>query len=165
MSSHGLVTTVAYQLGPSARPVYALEGSVQVAGAALRWLRVNMGMIGDSPESHKSNSQAGHLAESDSQGVNTTGDVYFVPAFKGLYAPYWRMDARGILCGLTAFTTRAHIVRAALESICFQTRDVLEAMHKDCGISLSKLYVDGVMTLNPLLMQLQADIIGIPVCK
>lgn len=96
--------------------------------------------------------------------VFSTGDVYFVPAFTGLYAPYWRKDARGIICGLTGFTTKNHIVRAALEAICFQTRDVLEAMRKDCGLgSLNKLYVDGVMCSNKLLMQLQADLCGVPV--
>lgn len=115
----------------------------------------------------------------------STGDVYFVPAFTGLYAPYWRKDARGyveirfmefyfiylfenncrIICGLTGFTTKNHIIRAALEAICFQTRDVLEAMKKDCGLNLNKIYVDGVMTSNNLLMQLQADLSGIPVCK
>lgn len=91
--------------------------------------------------------------------------MYFVPAFKGLYAPYWRKDARGVICGLTGFTTKNHIIRATLEAICFQTRDVLEAMKKDCGIDLNKLFVDGIMTSNSLLMQLQADLSGIPVCK
>lgn len=98
--------------------------------------------------------------------VFSTGDVYFVPAFTGLYAPYWRKDARGIICGLTAFTTKHHIVRAALEAICFQTRDVLEAMRKDGGFSqLNKLYVDGALSGNNLLMQLQADLSGVPVCE
>lgn len=154
-SSHGLVTTVAYQLGNNAPPIYALEGSVAVAGAAMKWLRDNMGMVKDVVKD----------TEELASEVFSTGDVYFVPAFKGLFAPYWRMDARGILCGLTAFTTKGHIIRAALESVCFQTRDILEAMHKDCGFSLSKLYVDGKMTQNNLLMQLQADISGIPVFR
>lgn len=154
-SSHGLVTTVAYQLGTSSTPVYALEGSVAVAGAAMKWLRDNMGMVKDVVKD----------TEELASEVMSTGDVYFVPAFKGLFAPYWRMDARGIICGLTAFTTKGHIIRAALESICFQTRDILEAMHKDCGFALSKLYVDGKMTQNNLLMQLQADISGIPVFR
>ncbi|XP_022915751.1 glycerol kinase 3-like [Onthophagus taurus] len=153
-STHGLVTTVAYQFGDKP-PVYALEGSVAVAGAAMNWLRDNMGLINDVTED----------TESLAQEVFNTGDVYFVPAFNGLYAPYWRKDARGIICGLTAFTTKKHIIRAALEAVCFQTRDILEAMNKDCGIPLAKLHVDGRMTTNNLLMQLQADIIGIPVFR
>ncbi|XP_020288321.1 glycerol kinase-like isoform X2 [Pseudomyrmex gracilis] len=153
-SSHGLVTTVAYQLGPKSPPVYALEGSVAVAGAAIKWLRDNMKLIKDVHESE-------HLAQS----VFSTGDVYFVPAFTGLYAPYWRKDARGIICGLTAFTTKQHIIRAALEAVCFQTRDILEAMHKDCGYPLTKLNADGIMSTNNLLMQLQADLCGTPVFR
>lgn len=153
-SSHGLVTTIAYQLGNSP-PVYALEGSVAVAGAAMNWLRDNMGFINDVQKD----------TESLAKDVFNTGDVYFVPAFKGLYAPYWRQDARGIICGLTAFTTKKHIIRAALEAVCFQTRDVLEAMNKDCGIAVTKLHVDGKMTTNNLLMQLQADISGVPVFR
>lgn len=153
-SSHGLVTTVAYQLGPKSPPVYALEGSVAVAGAAIKWLRDNMKLIKDVHESE-------HLAQS----VFSTGDVYFVPAFTGLYAPYWRKDARGIICGLTAFTTKQHIIRASLEAVCFQTRDILEAMHKDCGFPLTKLNTDGKMSTNNLLMQLQADLCGTPVFR
>ncbi|ENN73409.1 glycerol kinase [Dendroctonus ponderosae] len=153
-SSHGLVTTVAYKFGDEPA-IYALEGSVAVAGAAIKWLRDNMGFIKNINED----------TESLAKEVFTTGDVYFVPAFKGLFAPYWRQDARGIICGLTAFSTKQHIIRAALESVCFQTRDVLEAMNKDCGIPLSKLNVDGIMTTNNLLMQLQADITGIPVVR
>ncbi|KAK4872952.1 hypothetical protein RN001_014981 [Aquatica leii] len=153
-STHGLVTTVAYKLG-DAPTVYALEGSVSVAGAAMNWLRDNMGFIKDVQKD----------TESLAQEVFNTGDVYFVPAFKGLYAPYWRKDARGIICGLTAFTTKKHIIRAALEAVCFQTRDILEAMNKDCGIPVTKLHVDGKMTTNNLLMQLQADISGVPVIR
>ncbi|KAI4492423.1 hypothetical protein M0804_002214 [Polistes exclamans] len=153
-SSHGLVTTVAYQLGPNSPAVYALEGSVAVAGAAIRWLRDNLKLIKDVHESE-------HLA----QRVFSTGDVYFVPAFTGLYAPYWRKDARGILCGLTAFTTKQHIIRACLEAVCFQTRDILEAMYKDCGFPLKRLNTDGKMSTNNLLMQLQADLCGIPVFR
>ncbi|KMQ94260.1 glycerol kinase 3 [Lasius niger] len=153
-SSHGLVTTVAYQLGPKSPPVYALEGSVAVAGAAIKWLRDNLKLIKDVHESE-------HLAQS----VFSTGDVYFVPAFTGLYAPYWRKDARGIICGLTAFTTKQHIIRASLEAVCFQTRDILEAMHKDCGFPLTKLNTDGKMSTNNLLMQLQADLCGTPVFR
>ncbi|KAJ8936130.1 hypothetical protein NQ318_022212 [Aromia moschata] len=153
-STHGLVTTVAYKFG-NAPTVYALEGSVAVAGAAMKWLRDNMGFIKDVQKD----------TESLAQEVFNTGDVYFVPAFNGLYAPYWRKDARGIICGLTAFSTKQHIIRAALEAVCFQTRDILEAMKKDCGIPLSKIHVDGKMTTNNLLMQLQADISGIPVIR
>ncbi|CAH2014917.1 unnamed protein product [Acanthoscelides obtectus] len=153
-STHGLVTTVAYKFG-SKPAVYALEGSVAVAGAAMKWLRDNMGFMGDIQKE----------TESLAQEVFNTGDVYFVPAFKGLYAPYWRKDARGIICGLTAFSTKQHIIRAALEAVCFQTRDILEAMNKDCGIPLTKLHVDGKMTVNSLLMQLQADISGMPVVR
>ncbi|XP_026300893.1 glycerol kinase isoform X1 [Apis mellifera] len=153
-SSHGLVTTVAYQLGPKSSAVYALEGSIAVAGAAIKWLRDNMKLIKDVHESE-------HLAQS----VFSTGDVYFVPAFTGLYAPYWRKDARGIICGLTAFTTKQHIIRASLEAVCFQTRDILEAMYKDCGFPLTKLNTDGKMSTNNLLMQLQADLCGTPVFR
>ncbi|XP_028168088.1 glycerol kinase isoform X3 [Ostrinia furnacalis] len=154
-SSHGLVTTLAYQLGPNVPPVYALEGSIAVAGGAMKFLRDNLRLIRD--VSHDTEHIAGQ--------VFSTGDVYFVPAFSGLYAPYWRKDARGIICGLTAFTTKNHIIRAGLEAVCFQTRDILEAMHKDCGLPLTKLHVDGKMTSNDLLMQLQADLIGMPVLR
>ncbi|XP_054006241.1 glycerol kinase [Hylaeus anthracinus] len=153
-SSHGLVTTVAYQFGPHSPAVYALEGSVAVAGAAIKWLRDNLRLIKDVHESE-------HLAET----VFSTGDVYFVPAFTGLYAPYWRRDARGIICGLTAYTTKQHIIRASLEAVCFQTRDILEAMNKDCGFPLTKLQTDGKMSTNNLLMQLQADLCGTPVFR
>ncbi|XP_015121757.1 glycerol kinase isoform X2 [Diachasma alloeum] len=153
-SSHGLVTTVAYKMGPNSPAVYALEGSVAVAGAAIKWLRDNLKLIKDVNES-----------EDLAQSVFSTGDVYFVPAFNGLYAPYWRKDARGIICGLTAFTTKQHIIRASLEAVCFQTRDILEAMNKDCGFPLTKLHADGKMSTNNLLMQLQADLCGIPVFR
>ncbi|XP_045478379.1 glycerol kinase [Harmonia axyridis] len=152
-STHGLVTTVAYKFGKQPA-VYALEGSVAVAGAAIKWLKNNMGFI-----------QSVQETETLAKEVFNTGDVYFVPAFKGLYAPYWRKEARGIICGLTAFSTKHHIVRAALEAVCFQTRDILEAMHKDCGIPLNKLMADGKLTQNTLLMQLQADIGGTPVFR
>ncbi|XP_055612007.1 glycerol kinase [Uranotaenia lowii] len=154
-STHGLVTTVAYKMGPRTPPVYALEGSVAVAGVAMKWLRDNLGLLKDIPTD----------SEQIAGSVFSTGDVYFVPAFTGLYAPYWRKDARGIICGLTSFTTKHHIIRAALEAVCFQTRDIIEAMKKDCGINLSKLHADGIMTDNKLLMQLQADLGGIPVLK
>lgn len=151
-STHGLETTVAYKLGKNAPAVYALEGSVAVAGSAMKWLKENLNVVGNVSE-----------IETAAGDVPSTGDVYFVPAFSGLYAPYWRKDARGIICGLTQFTTKNHIIRAALESVCFQTRDILESMTKDCGCHLTKLQVDGKMTENRLLMQLQADICGIPV--
>uniref|UniRef100_A0A8D8FJD7 glycerol kinase n=1 Tax=Culex pipiens TaxID=7175 RepID=A0A8D8FJD7_CULPI len=154
-STHGLVTTVAYQMGPDRPPVYALEGSVAVAGVAMKWLKENLGLLKDIPTD----------SEAIAGSVFSTGDVYFVPAFTGLYAPYWRKDARGIICGLTSFTTKHHIIRAALEAVCFQTRDIIEAMKKDCGINLNKLHADGIMTDNKLLMQLQADLGGIPVLK
>ncbi|KAJ0170555.1 hypothetical protein K1T71_013926 [Dendrolimus kikuchii] len=154
-STHGLITTVAYKMGPDAPPVYALEGSIAVAGGAMKFLRDNLKLIKDVAQDTE------HIAGQ----VFSTGDVYFVPAFSGLYAPYWRKDARGIICGLTAFTTKNHIIRAALEAVCFQTRDILEAMNKDCGMPLSKLHVDGKMTSNDLLMQLQADLTGIPVLR
>lgn len=154
ISSHGLLTTVAYKLGKNAPVTYALEGAVAIGGEALRWLQSNMKIMTNTDEAEK-------MADS----VSSTGDVYFVPAFTGLYAPYWRKDARGIICGLTQFTTKNHIVRATLESICFQTRDILDCMHQECGHNLNKLHVDGVLTGNNLLMQLQADIAGIPVFR
>ncbi|XP_018901163.2 glycerol kinase 3 isoform X2 [Bemisia tabaci] len=152
-SHHGLVTTIAYQLGKT-KPVYALEGSVAVAGAAFNWLKDNVNIIEDVTE-----------IENLADRVLHTGDVYFVPAFSGLYAPYWQADARGIICGITEDTQRGHIIRASMEAVCFQVRDILEAMHKDCGIPLTKLQVDGGMTCNNLLMQLQADLVGIPVVR
>ncbi|KAI5743398.1 hypothetical protein M8J77_017716 [Diaphorina citri] len=152
-SRQGLLTTVAFKLGDEP-VVYALEGSVAVAGAAMNWLRDNVGMVTGVEE-----------IESLAESHRHTGDVYFVPAFSGLYAPYWQPDARGIICGITEDTTRGHIVRAALEAICFQTRDILEAMKKDCGIQLIKLQVDGGMTANKHLMQTQADLCGIPVVR
>uniref|UniRef100_A0A1L8E1W7 Probable glycerol kinase n=1 Tax=Nyssomyia neivai TaxID=330878 RepID=A0A1L8E1W7_9DIPT len=153
-STHGLLTTVAYQIGRDAAPVYALEGSVAIAGAALGWLRDNMGMISSAKESEQ-------LAAS----VSTTGDIYFVPAFSGLYAPYWNQEARGVICGINEDTQQGHIVRATLEAVCFQVRDILGAMNKDCGIPLQKLRVDGGMTENKLLMQLQSDLIGLEIIK
>lgn len=154
MSTHGLLTTVAYKLGKNAPTIYALEGSVAVAGSALNWLKNNLGIL---PDTKKSEAMA--------NTVHSTGDVYFVPAFTGLYAPYWRKDARGIICGLTQYTTKNHIIRAALEAICFQTRDIVECMNQDCTFPINKLHVDGVMTSNDLLMQLQADLLGLPIFR
>ncbi|XP_017788493.1 PREDICTED: glycerol kinase isoform X2 [Habropoda laboriosa] len=152
-SNQGLITTIAYKLG-KAPATYALEGSVAVAGAALSWLRDNMQLFSNITQSQD-------MAER----VRCSGDVYFVPAFSGLYAPYWQQDARGVICGITEDTQQYHIVRAALEAVCFQTRDILEAMVKDSGTKLTNLQVDGGMTVNNLLMQLQADITGINVVR
>ncbi|RXM31667.1 Glycerol kinase [Acipenser ruthenus] len=154
MSEHGLLTTVAYKLGRDKPACYALEGSVAIAGAVVCWLKDNLGII-QSPE------EVEKLAVS----VGTSYGCYFVPAFSGLYAPYWEPSARGIICGLTQFTNRSHIAFAALEAVCFQTREILDAMNKDSGIPLKQLQVDGGMTNNKLLMQLQADILCIPVVK
>ncbi|KAM3584869.1 uncharacterized protein V6R79_001433 [Siganus canaliculatus] len=154
MSDHGLLTTVAYKLGRDKPAFYALEGSVAIAGAVVRWLQDNLGIIGSSEELEK-------LAAS----VGTSYGCYFVPAFSGLYAPYWEPSARGIICGLTQFTNKSHLAFAALEAVCFQTREILDAMNQDSGIPLTQLQVDGGMTSNRLLMQLQADILCIPVVK
>ncbi|KAM9766607.1 glycerol kinase isoform 1-T1 [Menidia menidia] len=154
MSDHGLLTTVAYKLGRDKPACYALEGSVAIAGAVVRWLQDNLGIISASEELEK-------LAAS----VGTSYGCYFVPAFSGLYAPYWEPSARGIICGLTQFTNKRHLAFAALEAVCFQTREILDAMNQDSGIPLNQLQVDGGMTSNRLLMQLQADILCIPVVK
>ncbi|XP_065120676.1 glycerol kinase isoform X1 [Paramisgurnus dabryanus] len=154
MSDHGLLTTIAYKLGRDKPACYALEGSVAIAGAVVRWLKDNLGIIQTSAELEK-------LAAD----VGTSYGCYFVPAFSGLYAPYWEPSARGIICGLTQFTNRSHLAFAALEAVCFQTREILDAMNQDSGIDLSQLQVDGGMTSNRLLMQLQADILCIPVVK
>ncbi|XP_075708843.1 glycerol kinase isoform X5 [Rhinoderma darwinii] len=154
LSDHGLLTTVAYQLGRDKPACYALEGSVAIAGAVVRWLRDNLGIVKEIEEVEKLAAEAG-----------TSYGCYFVPAFSGLYAPYWEPSARGIICGLTQFTNKNHIAFAALEAVCFQTREILDAMNQDTGIPLSQLQVDGGMTNNKILMQLQADILCIPVVK
>lgn len=151
-SSHGLLTTVGYQLGPKEPAVYALEGSVAIAGAGVKWLRDNLGIINQA-------SDINALATS----VADSAGIYFVPAFSGLFAPYWRQDARGVIVGLTQYTTKAHLARAVLEATCFQTNDVIKAMKKDSGVELKRLKVDGGMTASELLLQTQADILGIPV--
>ncbi len=151
-SASGLLTTVAYGLPDGV--TYALEGSIAITGAAVQWLRDNLGLIGSAAES-----------ETVARSVEDAGGIYFVPAFSGLFAPYWDMDARGVIVGLTRYVTRAHLVRATLEAICYQTRDVLEAMRADSGIALSALKVDGGATVNDFLMQLQADILGVPVVR
>ena len=152
-STSGLLTTIAYSL-TGADTAYALEGSVAVTGSAVQWLRDQLGII-------RSAGEIEPLAES----VPDSAGLYFVPAFSGLFAPYWRADARGIIAGLTRFHTKAHLARATLEAICFQTRAVLDAMTEDSGVRLAVLKVDGGATVNNLLMQLQADILGVPVVR
>jgi glycerol kinase len=152
-SENGLLTTVCYQFGDSA-PVYALEGSIAVTGSAIQWLRDQLGIISGASES-----------ESLARQVEDNGGVYFVPAFSGLFAPYWRSDARGAIVGLSRYNTNAHLARAALEAICYQSRDVSEAMEQDSGVELDVLKVDGGVTANSLCMQLQADILGVPVSR
>lgn len=152
-SVHGLLTTMAYKLGEAAAPCYALEGSIAIAGQGISWLRDAVGFINSAAES-----------EAVAASVPDSGGVYFVPAFGGLLAPWWAEDARGAILGLTQFSTKAHIVRAMLEAICFQTRDVLEAMQQDADMSsLACLFVDGGASQNNLLMQMQADMLQVPV--
>lgn len=151
-SAAGLVSTVAYAF--PADVAYALEGSIAIAGAAVQWLRDDLGLIRTAEET------AGLAAS-----VPDTGGAYFVPAFSGLFAPYWDMTARGAIVGLTRFVTRAHLVRATLEAICYQTRDVVEAMQRDTGLRLPALRVDGGASRNDVLMQLQADLLGLPVVR
>jgi glycerol kinase len=150
-SRHGLVTTVAARLGTAA-PTYALEGSIAITGALVQWLRDNLGLIRSSDD-----------VEALAAEVEDNGDVYFVPAFSGLYAPHWRPDARGVIAGLTRYANRGHIARAALEATAYQTCDVARAMEQDAGIQLRSLRVDGGMVRNNLLMQFQADMLGVPI--
>ncbi len=152
-SKNGLLTTVCYKIGDDA-PIYALEGSIAVTGSLVQWLRDNLGMISTSPE-----------IESMAATVDDNGGAYFVPAFSGLFAPYWRSDARGALVGLTRYVNKGHIARAALEATAYQTREVLEAMEADSGVKLAELKVDGGMTANELLMQFQADQLGVDVVR
>ncbi len=152
-SQAGLVTTVAYQVGNEPAR-YALEGSIAMAGALVQWLRDNLGLIAASGE-----------IEALARSVADNGDVYLVPAFSGLYAPYWREDARGVIAGLTRFATKGHLARAALEATAYQTRDVVAAMERDSGIQLTELRADGGMVVNELLMQFQADILDTPVVR
>jgi glycerol kinase len=152
-SHNGLLTTVCYRFG-NQPAVYALEGSIAMAGATVQWLRDNLQLIQHAAET-----------EAIAQSVADSGGCYLVPAFSGLFAPYWRSDARGVLVGLTRYVNRAHIVRAALESICYQTREVLDAMNADSGVPLTALKVDGGATANRFLMQLQADILGVEVIR
>ena len=152
-SKNGLLSTVCYQVGTD-KPVYALEGSIAVTGSAVQWLRDQLGII----------SGAGEI-EALAASVQDNGGIYFVPAFSGLFAPYWRSDARGAIVGLSRFNTNAHLARATLESICYQSRDVAEAMEADSGVHLEVLKVDGGVTVNNLCMQLQADVLGVPVSR
>jgi glycerol kinase len=151
-SNAGLLTTVCYRIGTDT--IYALEGSIAVTGSAVQWLRDQLGIIGSAA-----------AVEALANSVPDSGGIYFVPAFSGLFAPYWRSDARGAIVGLSRFNTKAHLARATLEAICFQTRDVLDAMVKDSGVRLEVLKVDGGATVNDTLMQLQADILGVPVVR
>jgi len=152
-SKNGLLTTAAYSL-EEGKCVYALEGSIAITGAAVQWLRDNLRLFDEAPDS-----------EYFASKVEDSGGIYFVPAFSGLYAPYWDMSARGAIVGLTRYIRKEHIVRATLESICYQTRDVVEAMNKDSGVSLAELKVDGGAVKNDLLMQMQADILGSKVVR
>jgi glycerol kinase len=152
-SENGLLSTVCYQFGDDS-PVYALEGSIAVTGSAVQWLRDQLGIISGASQS-----------ETLAREVPDNGGVYFVPAFSGLFAPYWRSDARGAIVGLSRFNTNAHLARATLESICYQSRDVADAMEKDSGVKLEVLKVDGGVTANDLCMQIQADALGVPVSR
>jgi glycerol kinase len=152
-STAGLLTTIAYQFGETA-PRYALEGAIAITGALVQWLRDNLGLF----------AQAADI-EPLARSVADNGDVYIVPAFSGLYAPYWRQDARGVIAGLTRYANAGHIARAALEATCYQVRDVMEAMQADSGIPLQQLKSDGGMVVNDLLMQFQADILNAPVIR
>lgn len=152
-SKSGLITTVGYRLG-SQPAVYALEGSIAVAGALVQWLRDNLGIIGKSSE-----------VEELARSVDDNGGIYFVPAFSGLFAPYWRSDARGVIAGMTRYVNKGHIARAALEATAFQVSEVLDAMRADSGVEIESLKVDGGMVYNETLMSFQADILGIPVIR
>ncbi|HET6250515.1 MAG TPA: glycerol kinase GlpK [Tepidisphaeraceae bacterium] len=153
VSKSGLLTTVAYQIDEQPAH-YALEGSIAVAGSLVQWLRDSLGLIATSPE-----------VEALAATVEDNGDIYFVPAFSGLFAPYWRSDARGLIAGLTGYANKGHLARAVLEAAAYQTRDVLDAMRKDSGVSLKSLRVDGGMAANSLLMQFQADVLNVPVVR
>ena len=152
-SENGLLTTLGYKFGDE-DPVYCLEGSIPVTGAAVQWLRDQLGIISTAAES-----------ETLANQVEDTGGIAFVPAFSGLFSPHWRSDARGAIVGLSRFNTRAHIARATLEAVCYQSREVADAMEKDSGVELEVLKVDGGMVANDTLMQLQADILGVPVSR
>jgi glycerol kinase len=152
-SKNGLLTTLGYKIGDQPA-VYALEGSIAITGALVQWLRDNMKMFEKSTD-----------IEALAKSVDDSGGIYFVPAFSGLFAPYWKSDARGVIVGMTRYITAAHIARAALEATAYQTREVLDAMNKDSGVDLTALKVDGGMVFNELLMQFQSDILGVPVIR
>ena len=152
-SKSGLLTTVAYKIGKQ-KTVYALEGSVAITGALIQWLRDNLGLIQQSAE-----------VETLAKTVPDNGGIYFVPAFSGLFAPYWRSDARGVIVGMTRYVNKGHIARAALEATAFQTREVVDATEQDSGVKLTALKVDGGMVFDELLMQFQADVLGVPVVR
>jgi glycerol kinase len=152
-SENGLLTTVCYRIG-DADPAYALEGSIAVTGSLVQWLRDNLGLITSASE-----------VETLAKTVEDNGGAYFVPAFSGLFAPYWRSDARGALVGLTRYVTKGHVARAALEATAYQTREVVDAMRADSGVELTELKVDGGMVVNETLMQFQSDILGVPVVR
>jgi glycerol kinase len=153
MSQNGLLTTVCYKLGTK-DPVFALEGSIAVTGSLVQWLRDNLKMIDSAAE-----------IEEHARTVDSNGGAYIVPAFSGLFAPYWRSDARGALVGLTRYVNKGHLCRAVLEATAFQSREVIDAMNADSGVPLKSLKVDGGMVVNDLLMQFQADILGVPVIR
>jgi glycerol kinase len=152
-SKNGLLTTLGYKIGKEPA-VYALEGSIAITGALVQWLRDNLGLIQKSAD-----------VEALANTVEDNGGIYFVPAFSGLFAPYWKSDARGAIVGMTRYVTKGHIARAALEATAFQTREVLDAMNKDSGVDLTALKVDGGMVFNDTLMQFQADVLGVPVIR
>src|SRR5213075_475745 len=152
-SENGLLTTVCYKIGDN-DAIYALEGAIAVTGSLVQWLRDNLGMISSAPE-----------IEALAKTVNDNGGAYFVPAFSGLFAPYWRSDARGALVGLTRYVNKGHIARAVLEATAFQTKEVVDAMNADSGVALTELKVDGGMVQNELLMQFQADMLDVPVVR
>jgi glycerol kinase len=152
-SKAGLLTTLGYKIGDQ-KAVYALEGSIAIAGALIQWLRDNLGLI-----------QSSEQVEALAKSVEDNGGIYFVPAFSGLYAPYWKSDARGVIAGLTRYVSKGHIARAALEATAYQTREVLDAMESDSGVKLTSLKVDGGMVFNELLMQFQSDILNVPVVR
>jgi len=152
-SKHGLLTTVGYKIGDEPT-VYCLEGAIAITGALVQWLRDNLKMIQAAPE-----------VEDLARSVEDNGGCYFVPAFSGLFAPYWKSNARGVVAGLTRYVTAGHIARAALEATAYQSREVVEAMNSDSGVDLESLKVDGGMVGNDLLMQFQADLLGVPVIR
>jgi glycerol kinase len=153
VSRQGLLTTLGYQINDQA-PVYCLEGSIAITGALVQWLRDNLGLISSASE-----------IETLAKTVEDNGGAYFVPAFSGLFAPYWRSDARGVIVGLTRYVNKGHIARAVLEASGYQTRDIVEAIYKDSGVEMSKLKVDGGMVANEALMQFQSDILNVPVIR